>query len=201
VQTYSHVLGTNMITTILNTTRLTLRPLRATDAARIQALFPHYEVLKYMTAAIPWPYPDDGATPFVEHALADMALEERYVWAIVDKAAGDDLLVGVIDLFPKNPNDNRGFWLGLPYQGNGYMTEAVAAVTYFAFDVVGLPQLILNNAEPNIGSHRLKEKSGATIVEINEGEPYVGGVFRQIRWILTREQWHANRDRFLSTTT
>lgn len=127
-----------------------------------------------------------------------MAREERYVWAIVEKAAADDLLVGVIDLFPMNPDDNRGFWLGLPYQGKGYMTEAVAAVNDFAFDVVGLPRLILNNAEPNLGSHRLKEKAGATIIEINDGERYVGGVFRQIRWTLTREQWHGNRDRFLN---
>ena len=187
-----------MITPILKTTRLTLRPLRETDATRIQALFPHYEVPKYMFAAIPWPYPDDGATQFVGSALAGMAREERYVWAIVEEAAGDDLLMGCIDLCPTKADDNRGFWLGLPYQGKGYMTEAVAAVSDFAFDVVRLPQLILNNAEPNIASHRLKEKAGATILQINEGVSYVGGVFREIRWTHTPEQWHANRDRFLN---
>lgn len=137
-----------MITPILKTPRLTLRPLRATDAARIQSLFPHYEVLKYMVAAIPWPYPADGAQQFVDGALASMTREERCVWAIVEDAAGDDLLIGCIDLFPNKADDNRGFWFGLPYQGKGYMTEAVAAVTDFAFDVVGLRRLILNNAEP-----------------------------------------------------
>lgn len=40
---------------ILETSRLLLRPL--------QALFPHFEILQYMSAAIPWPYPDDGAEP------------------------------------------------------------------------------------------------------------------------------------------
>ncbi|HWZ93039.1 MAG TPA: GNAT family N-acetyltransferase [Polyangiaceae bacterium] len=189
-----------MITPILNTTRLVLRPLRATDEARLQALFPHYEVLKYMNAAIPWPYPDDGATHFIESALAGMAREERFVWAIVEKAAGDDLLIGCIDLFPTKTDDNRGFWLGLPYQGKGYMTEAVAAVTDFAFDVVRLPRLVLNNAEPNLASHRLKEKAGAMILEINEAVHCVGGVFRQIRWIHTPEQWHANRNRFLNSS-
>jgi [ribosomal protein S5]-alanine N-acetyltransferase len=189
-----------MMTPTLKTKRLILRPLRATDAAQIQALFPHYEVLKHMFAGIPWPYPDDGATQFVGSALAGMTREERYVWAIVEQAADDDLLIGCIDLFPTKADDNRGFWLGLPYQGKGYMTEAVAAVTDFAFDVVQLPRLILNNAEPNIASHRLKEKAGATILQINEGVSYVGGVFREIRWSLTPEQWHANRDRFLNTS-
>jgi RimJ/RimL family protein N-acetyltransferase len=185
-----------MITPILKTPRLTLRPLRAPDAARIQALFPHYEVLKYMVAAIPWPYPADGAQQFVDGALASMARAERCVWAIVEDAAQDDRLIGCIDLFPKKTDDHRGFWLGLPYQGKGYMTEAVAAVSDFAFDVVRLPQLILNNAEPNLASHRLKEKAGATVLQINEGVAYVGGVFREIRWLHTAEQWHAHRARF-----
>jgi len=186
-----------MITPILKTPRLTLRPLRAADAARIQALFPHYEVLKYMVAAIPWPYPADGAKQFVDGALAGMAREERCVWAIVEDAAQNDGLIGCIDLFPKKADDQRGFWLGLPYQGKGYMTEAVAAVSDFAFDVVQLPELILNNAEPNVASHRLKEKAGATLLRINDGVAYVGGVFREMRWLHTAEQWHANRARFL----
>lgn len=152
-----------------------------------------------MFAGIPWPYPDDGALQFVDSAIAGMTREERCVWAIVEEAAGDDLLIGCIDLFPNRPHDNRGFWLGLPYQGRGYMSEAVAAVNDFAFDVVRVPQLILNNAEPNIASHRLKEKAGATVLQINEGVAYVGGVFREIRWTHTAEQWHANRHRFLKS--
>lgn len=185
-----------MQTPTLKTDRLTLRPITEDDAPRIQELFPNLELLRYMAAAIPWPYPDDGAITFVRYCLAGMDRGERYTWAIMEKF-GDDSLIGVIDLFPTNPDDNRGFWLGLPYQGKGYMTEAVAAVNDFAFDIVGLDRLILNNAEGNIGSHRLKEKSGATILEINDGVPFVGGIFRQIRWTLTREQWHANRAAFL----
>lgn len=185
-----------MQTPTLETNRLILRPLRETDAERMQELFPRYEVLQYMTAAIPWPYPADGSKVFLDRVLAEMAAGERYGWAITVKEAGDDLLIGVIDLFPNNPDDNRGFWLGAPYHRRGYMTEAVVAVNDFAFDVLGLPQLILNNAEPNVASHRLKEKSGAAIVEIREAVPFIGGTFRSIRWTLTREQWHANRGRF-----
>jgi len=184
-----------MKTPTLETDRLILRPLTEDDAPRIQELFPHMEILRYMAAAIPWPYPDDGAISFVRFCLAGMEREERFTWAITEKG-GNDQLIGVIDLFPHNPDDNRGFWLGLPYQGKGYMIEAVAAVNDFAFDVLGVDKLILNNAEGNVGSHRLKEKAGATILEINDDVPYVGGIFRQIRWTLTREQWHAHREAF-----
>jgi len=186
-----------MKTPILETDRLILRPLTEDDAPRIQELFPHMEILRYMAAAIPWPYPDDGAISFVRYCLAGMEREERFTWAITEKG-GEDQLIGVIDLFPHNLDDNRGFWLGLPYQGKGYMIEAVAAVNDFAFDVLGIDCLILNNAEGNIGSHRVKEKSGATILQINEDVPYVGGIFRQIRWTLTREQWHAHREAFVT---
>jgi [ribosomal protein S5]-alanine N-acetyltransferase len=93
-----------------------------TDAPRNQELFPQPELLRYMAAAIPWPYPDDGAATFVAAALADMEREVRYVWAITLREADDDLMIGTIDLFPGNPIDNRGFWMGLPYQGRGYMT-------------------------------------------------------------------------------
>jgi len=66
------------------------------------------EILRYMAAAIPWPYPDDGAISFVRFSLAAMERGERYAWAITERA-GDDRPIGCIDLFPTNPDDNRGF--------------------------------------------------------------------------------------------
>lgn len=182
----------------LTTSRLILRPLRLSDASRIQELFPHWEIVQYLATVIPWPYPDDGARQFLSRILTDMEQGDRYGWAITLKEDGDDQLIGVIDLFPNNPDDNRGFWIGVPYQRQGYMIEAVTAVNDFAFDTLALPRLILNNAEPNIASHRLKEKSGAAITDIADDVPFVGGAFRKIRWTLTREQWHANRQRFLT---
>lgn len=177
------------MTPILKTPRLTLRPLQPSDAPRIQELFPHWDVVKYMASVIPWPYPDDGASEYVKYTLAKVASGERYSWALTLKEDGDDLLIGVIELMPANLEDSRGFWIGLPYQKQGYMTEAVAAVNDFAFDVLELPSLRLNNAEPNIGSHRLKEKSGATITKITDDVLFVSGKHRQIGWTLTRDQW------------
>jgi len=175
---------------ILETPRLRLRPLRVEDAPRIQELFPHPEIVEFMAAAIPWPYPEDGAVRFLEITLPKMAAGRQYDWAITLKNAGDDLLLGIISLYPHG-DDSRGFWIGRDYQRLGLMTEAVAAVNDFAFGVLGMPHLTLNNAEPNLGSHRLKEASGAKIIEVNEDVAYVGGRFRQVRWRLTREDWDA----------
>ncbi len=177
---------------VLETPRLRLRPLRLADAPQCQELFPHWEVVEFMAAAIPWPYPDDGAQTYLESVLPKMAAGREYDWAITLKATNDDLLVGIISLYPEG-EDSRGFWLARAYHNRGLMTEAMSAINDFAFFELGMPHLTLNNAEPNTASHRLKEISGAKIVEINDDVPYVGGRFRQIRWRLTREDWEAHR--------
>lgn len=183
---------------ILETPRLLLRALRLEDAPQIQALFPHWEMLQFMAAAIPWPYPEDGARMYLETVLPKMAAGQEYDWAITLKAKGDQL-IGIISLYP-TAEDNRGFWLAQAYWNRGLMKEAIFAVNNFAFDELGLPHLILNNAEPNRASHRLKEISGAKIVAINDDVPYVGGRFRQIQWRLTRTDWEARRGSFLGDT-
>ena len=160
-----------------------------TDAPRIQALFPHWEIVQYMAAAIPWPYPQDGARNYLESVLPKNEVGEQYDWAITLKSEADDLLIGAIGLYPESGEDSRGFWLATGYQRLGIMKEAVWAVNDFAFDVLKLPFLILNNAEPNVASHRIKEISGATIIAIDEDVPCVGGRFRGVRWRLTREDW------------
>jgi ribosomal-protein-alanine N-acetyltransferase len=181
-----------MITPTLETPRLRLRPLRLDDAPRIQEIFPHWEILEYLSAAIPWPYPDDGARTFLEATLPKVEAGQEYDWAITLKSENNDQPIGIIALYPGR-EENRGFWLGKYYHRQGLMTEAVCAVNDFAFDTLGLTHLNLNNAEPNLASNRLKEISGAKIVALNDDVPYVGGKFRQVRWLLTRDDWHTHR--------
>ncbi len=180
--------------TVLETPRLRLRLLRMSDAPHIQALFPRWEIVQYMAASIPWPYPENGARQFLEAVLPKNETREQYDWAITLKSEEDDLLIGAIGLYPSSKEDNRGFWLREAYHNQGYMKEAVSAVNDFAFDHLKLPFLLLNNAEPNRASHRIKEISGASIVSIKEDASYVGGKFRCVRWRLTREDWEKHRE-------
>lgn len=58
----------------LYTERLILRPLTLEDAEGVQQQFPHWEVVRYLNAQVPWPYPADGARSYLEHvALPAMA--------------------------------------------------------------------------------------------------------------------------------
>lgn len=178
------------ITPTLETKRLILRPVTLDDAQAAQALFNNWEVVKYMFGAIPWPYPDNGTHEYyAEVVIPKMESGQGLSWAIIEKASPN--FIGLLELTPKDETDNRGFWIGQPYWRQGYITEAIVATTDYAFDVLKMPLMRLNNAVPNLGSRRVKEKAGATLVNTVEGD-FVAGKFPKEIWELTPEQWRAS---------
>ena len=176
-------------TPVLHTPRLVLRPVRSKDAPVIQRRFPQWEVVRWLNANIPWPYPADGAATYVVACLEEMARGEKSHWAIVPRKGPADL-IGIIDLWPDDgvSRDQRGFWLDPAFQGQGLMTEAADRVTDYAFRQLGWPCLWLSNAQENLASRRIKEKQGAQLVDIMIGR-YVGGEASQMVWQLMREDW------------
>jgi ribosomal-protein-alanine N-acetyltransferase len=139
----------------LETQRLLLRPLRLEDADQVQILFPHWEIVKYLNNKVPWPYPADGARTFYQDvALPAMARGDQWNWSIF-LASDPQQLIGSIGLV--RGEDNRGFWLGLPWHGRGLMTEAADAVTDFWFDVLKFPVLRVPKAIANAASRRVSD--------------------------------------------
>ena len=68
-------------TPLLETRRLTLRPLSRQDVPAIQRRFPQWEVVRYLTARVPWPYPSDGAATHVAQCdFSPRAISSRQ-WA------------------------------------------------------------------------------------------------------------------------
>jgi [ribosomal protein S5]-alanine N-acetyltransferase len=180
----------------LATARLLLRPIRERDIGAFRRLFRHWDVVKYLSAGVPWPVPEGDAEAAMADTLAKMAGRERCSWALTLKGAGDDALIGRIDLWADDEvsRDQRGFWLGRDYWGRGFMTEAANRIADYALVELGWPHLWLCNAEINAASHRVKEKQGATIVSRTPNN-YVYGPGVRVTWLLTREAWLAWRDR------
>jgi len=174
-------------TPVLETPRLVLRPVRSKDAPVIQRRFPRWEIVRWLNARVPWPYPPDGAACYVAACLAEMARGEKSHWAIVPKSGPADL-IGMIDLWPDDgaTRDQRGFWLDPDFQGQGLMTEAAGRVTQYAFEDLGWPHLWLTNAQDNHPSRRLKERQGARLVDLLIGD-HVGGRGTKMIWQLRRE--------------
>lgn len=177
-------------TPVLETARLILRPLEARDRPAIQRIFPQWEVVRFLLAKVPWPYPDDGAATNMAECLEKRAKGEQFYWAITLKGY-DDELVGRIDLRPDaGDHEMRGFWLDPVLAGQGLMTEAAEAVTRFAFEVLEWPELWVTNAAANLGSHRIKAKQGFELMDVVRGQFVFGEDDKEI-WRLTREAWLA----------
>jgi ribosomal-protein-alanine N-acetyltransferase len=175
----------------LETPRLRLRALEAADLPQIQALFPRWEIVKYLNAKVPWPYPPDGAEFFFrEIAVPARERGEEWLWTIRLKSA-PDTIIGAISL-AKSADENRGFWLDPGLQRQGYMTEACDAVTDFWFEVLKFPVLRAPKAVANLASRRISEKQGMRVVELTERD-YVCGRLPSEIWEITAEEWRARK--------
>jgi RimJ/RimL family protein N-acetyltransferase len=171
----------------ITTSRLVLRPLALSDADAVQALFPRWEIVRFLNPRVPWPYPADGALVFIRDvALPAVRQGTQWHWSI-RPTTDPGQLIGMINLRDGN-DDNRGFWLDPAWQGRGLMSEAAAAVTAFWFETLDRPVLRVSKAVANDRSRRVSERQGMRLVEIVERE-FVAGRLPAEVWELTREAW------------
>jgi RimJ/RimL family protein N-acetyltransferase len=175
----------------LETKRLLLRPLELADAGQIQEIFPQWEIVKYLNASVPWPYPADGALSYLrDFALPGVERGDEWYWTLRLKSAPGGV-IGLISL-ARNEHANRGFWLDPKWQMQGLMTEACYAVTDYWFDVLKFPILRAPKAVSNEGSRRISEKQRMRMVWSGERE-YVIGLLPSEIWEITAEEWWARK--------
>ena len=171
-------------TPILKTARLVLRPPTLDDAPAIQRQFERFEVVRYLNKTVPWPYPPDGASYFLEQVLqpcVDAGREQAWVITL------DSVLIGFIHLVAAG-DENRGFWLTPEYWGRGLMREASDRVTDYAMDELGWDLISSGNAASNVASSRVKQSQGFVRMAVFLKE-FVGGTEDYEQWTLTREVW------------
>jgi RimJ/RimL family protein N-acetyltransferase len=175
----------------LFTHRLLLRPLQLSDAPQTQRLFPQWEIVQHLNPNVPWPYPEDGAlTYYRDVALPAIQRGDEWHWTLRLKQSPEHH-IGAISLHRSKP-DNRGFWLGLPWHGQGLMTEAVIVVNNFWFDVLGFPILRSPKAMGNLASRRISEKTGMRMVATEERD-FVSGRHLCEIWEITADEWRKTR--------
>jgi len=142
---------------VLEAPRLILRRLVDADVPALVELAGAWEVARY-TALIPHPYAPTDAEAFIAGAMEDRANNSRHVFAIQRRIEGD--LIGCIEVNMGNGGDTFGYWLGVPFWGQGYGTEAVQAMVRFAFDRADKTELAAAVHPDNEASARVLEKAG-----------------------------------------
>lgn len=137
----------------IKTKRLTLRPPAAADAARIAVLAGDYDIAA-MTAVIPHPYSETMAAAWIEDALQG---EEGVVFMIDFKGA----LIGCAGYRAFGADYGElGYWIGKPYWGVGFASEAARALIAHAFDVESFSYLIARHFTGNAASAAIVAKLG-----------------------------------------
>jgi RimJ/RimL family protein N-acetyltransferase len=142
------------------TARLALRPLREGDADRLHALFADWEVMRWLSSP-PWPYGLDDARDFI-------AMRRRpdpdYITAAITR---DGDFIGSVDAIIKPASSVQrergysvGYWLGRPYWGRGYMSEAAAAFVGRLFASIPDETIYSGAFAANAASLRIQEKLG-----------------------------------------
>jgi len=142
------------------------------------------------------PYPEDGVFQFYRDiAIPSIERGDEWHWTIRLKGT-PDLPIGVISLH-RISVDNRGYWLGIPWQGRGLMTEAVAAVNDYWFDVLGFQVLRAPKAIANESSRRISIKTGMRMIGLEERDFVSGRLMAEI-WEINAEEWRQARKLLIS---
>ncbi len=140
----------------LQSTRLSLRPLKASDAGPITLYASDIRVAG-MTTSIPHPLPPGDAESFIARSTAADAHE--IVWAI---EMGTEQLIGLISLDPIDAHTAEiGYWIGAAFWQTGFASEAVTTLLSYAASTQ-LTTVTANVFTQNQASHRVITKAGFT---------------------------------------
>lgn len=119
--------------------RLVLRPFSFADAEGVASLAGDKRIAD-MTANIPHPYRLSDAVKWIATHEKLFLSGKGIVYAIVKK--GTDELIGTVSLLQlDNGSGVLGYWLGVPYWGNGYATEASRLLISFSQEHLGLKKV------------------------------------------------------------
>lgn len=178
---------------LLETERLSLRPLATSDAQRIVDFIGDYDVAK-MLARVPHPYTHADAQEFLGLcAEADRETPPKNIVRAIDMGG----LIGAIGLdgirqIEGGTIGEIGYWLAKPYWGKGLMTEAARVFVRHAFEDLGVAGLKSGHLKENFRSGRVLAKLGFRYA--GEGPRYSrarNADVAHVDVVLTRAQWLA----------
>jgi [ribosomal protein S5]-alanine N-acetyltransferase len=143
----------------IRTDRLILRPYASMDVADLVKFAGAREVAA-TTLRIPHPYTEDDARSFI--ATCQHEAQRGPITRFAITRTEDGQFCGGIGL--RMEDDHRraelGYWLGVPFWGNGYASEAARAMIDYGFDKLHLNRIYASYVTHNVASGRILQKIG-----------------------------------------
>ena len=175
---------------ILETTRLILRPFAATDAPDVQRLAGAPEVAD-TTLNLPHPYMVSDAEQWISSHADRLAFGSSVAYAVTRRT--DGVVLGAISLMEISARDRRaelGYWLGVPFWNQGYMTEAADALVDYGFSQLNLNKITAAHFGRNLASGRVMQKIGMRQEGMQRRHVCKNGIFEDsVLYGLLAEEW------------
>lgn len=144
---------------VIETNRLTLRRMAAADCGRFVELLSDWDVAR-MLARVAHPYTPDHFRAWQELAAEKWDAGTDFPMVI---ATARDGVIGCVGLHHRDDDADRlelGYWIGKPFWGQGYATEAGAALLAQAEHDLGVQGFVSSHFVENEKSGHVLEKLG-----------------------------------------
>ncbi|MGD1894833.1 MAG: GNAT family N-acetyltransferase [Cyclobacteriaceae bacterium] len=174
---------------VLRTNSLILRPFAQEDLPEILVLVQEREVAA-TTLNIPYPCTEAAIYDWFDLQLRELEAGEGLRWAV--RLITTDELVGAMKLatHPEYESAELGYWIGKPYWGNGYASEAAQEVVRYAFSTLELNRIEAHAMVDNVGSAKVLRKLGLQEEGYHPQLIKKWGEFKDVKtYGLLREQW------------
>jgi [ribosomal protein S5]-alanine N-acetyltransferase len=175
----------------LHTPRLILRPFALEDAPVVVELAGQREIAD-TTISVPHPYSEVQARDWISKQVG-LATEGKEISLAI--TVGGDLIgaVGLRDIHQEHWHAELGSWIGVPWWGKGYATEAALAVLGFAFEQLELNRVHAHHMVRNPASGRVLQKIGMRKEGVLRQAVRKWGVFEDVVILaILREDWLKN---------
>ncbi len=177
-----------MIPSEIRTRRLVLRAPQPSDLGVCASLLGDYEVAK-MLSRVPHPYDLEIGKAFLAKAVENWKkpAEADELSFHVDH---DGQMIGCVSFKKLQEAPEFGYWLGKPFWGKGYMSEAVYAATSWLFDNTDHAVMAGEAMAENPASLKVMEKIGFRVVgDVGCSSVSRGGTVPAVRVELHRSEF------------
>jgi RimJ/RimL family protein N-acetyltransferase len=159
----------------IETSRLTLRPPRTGDGPALhEALTESLLELRRFLASLPWVAEEqtlESAEAFCRNGEANFIARRDLPFFVFEKQSGKLVAsAGLHRTVWQTPKTEVGYWCRTQSCGHGFVTEAVSALTAYAFEHIKAARVELITDEENVSSRRVAERSGFTLEGILQKE-------------------------------
>ena len=172
---------------VISTDRLVLRPPHIDDVEEMTLLANNINVAR-MLAHMPHPYNAADAEKFISNALRNDG--GASIYSITEGETGRLIGVGSLHEGVSQKEPHMGYWIGEPYWGKGYATEAARALVDLYFKVTNRPVLLVSARTNNEASKKIIQKCGGIPVGKSEAvHPLLNENQQLEHFEITRESW------------